>query len=139
MKYIKTYRVFESIDSDIISTVNDMLLELRDNDIDVKAIASKSAWVNTVGSSDGRRVISGDWIFVMFRDIPSSQWSYIDGFTDKSIDGVINNIDEYLESNGFAIYKDPEYYVLDRYNSGYEDEPRHDADLRWIELIYKKL
>ena len=88
MKHIKTYKLFESIDVNIKSDIEDIVIELTDCEIYYE-IADRKYWKNNTNSEEA--------VIIYLRD---NQMRF---FTIKDIEDVILRLKDYLKDTDYSI------------------------------------
>ena len=94
MKRLKTYRLFESVDTDeLLSVVKDMLSELDFNDFSHNAVIRRM---------DGREFIR----VAVYKPAIVDRHTIGNSFTWTHVKGVMNPIIDFLSEEGFEWFRD---------------------------------
>ena len=94
VKRLKTYRLFESVDTDeLLSIVKDMLKELDFNDFSHNAVIRRQ---------DGREFIR----VAVYKPAIVNRHTIANSFTWNHVKGVMNPIIDFLSEEGFEWFKD---------------------------------
>ncbi len=95
MKYLKRYKLFESIDFDIVNDCKDILLDLNDMNIETECLydSSRVTTDNGISYSDKITYIA----IIIQRNVEQQALKWMD------IDDIFNHILEYLDNKGYML------------------------------------
>jgi hypothetical protein len=115
MKYLKTYKKLNESSSDIIETIEDILLEIRDNGIDID-ISPSITYYLTDRKSHSQSARNGVGIYI--HTTPGEIFHY------DQIKDTLHRLNEYAKSIGCGMHIDPsanamEFVTLKEYEQDY--------------------
>jgi hypothetical protein len=120
MKYLESYKLFESNDVDIIETIEDIFMDMSDDGVEVNISTSDRGWIHRYKRDIKAKIIK---IVLVGKFKPLD---YIESF---------DHLDSYLESEGYRYFADGTYYHT--YNARRESFYRGDL-LSLLEIKYIK-
>lgn len=108
MKKIKSFKLFESVEdiNDIISTVKDMLLELDFLDIEASCSSPSETMVTSLETLIVIELLKPSLLLPPSYQKVSFNWN--------DINDVIDNIKDYLESEGFELRRKSPIVLLSK-------------------------
>ena len=126
MRYLKTYKIFESNDSDdeVLSTISDMALDIKDDGFGVDV--SKYSMHGDPSGTYGKIYIC------ISLNVPTGLGLPGDAFNVSDISSFITRMDSYLSSNNFN-----ELFIDYVHEPSDDDEP-YDAKAKSVDEILDK-
>jgi len=121
MKYLESYKLFESNDVDIIETIEDIFMDMSDDGVEVNISTSDRTWMHFITKPSIKSNIIKIVLVGKFKPL-----DYIESF---------DHLDSYLESEGYRYFADGTYYHT--YNARRESFYRGDL-LSLLEIKYIK-